>query len=47
LYTCIADRCCLRCKPHVNGFFDLDIVMAPLATKESFQMQEHMKITWH
>jgi hypothetical protein len=29
-----------------NGFFDLDIVEPP-ATKESFQMQEHMKISWH
>jgi hypothetical protein len=29
----------------VNGFFDLVVVESP-ATKESFQMQEHMKISW-
>jgi hypothetical protein len=39
-------RCRLQCKLHVNGFFDLVVVVEPLATKESFQMQEHMKITW-
>jgi hypothetical protein len=36
----------LRCKPCVNGYFDLIVVVEPPATKESFQMQEHMKSTW-
>jgi hypothetical protein len=30
----------------VIGFFDLVIIVELLAIKESFQMQEHMKITW-
>jgi hypothetical protein len=31
----------------VNGFFDLNAVVELPATKESFQMKRHIKITWH
>jgi hypothetical protein len=44
LYSCMVEWCRLWCKPRVKGFFDL--VVGPPATKESFQVQEHMKITW-
>jgi hypothetical protein len=43
LYPCIVE--CLRCKPRVNDLFDL-VVVEPPATKKSFHVQEHMKITW-
>jgi hypothetical protein len=33
-------------KPRVHGFFDIVIFEESPATKEPFQMQEHIKITW-
>jgi hypothetical protein len=44
LYPCMVEWCRLRCKPRVSSFFDL--IVEPPATKESFQVQEYMKITW-
>jgi hypothetical protein len=38
LYPCIVEWCRLRCKPRVNGFFNLVVVVEPAATKESYQM---------
>jgi hypothetical protein len=46
LYPCIIWWCRLRCKPRVNGFFDLVFIVEPLVTKERFQMQKHMIVTW-
>jgi hypothetical protein len=34
-------------QPLVNGFINLVVVLELPTTEESFQMQEHMKITWH
>jgi hypothetical protein len=46
LYPCIVEWCRLRCKPCIKGFFDLVVVVELPATMESFQMEEHMKISW-
>jgi hypothetical protein len=46
LYPFIIEWCRLRCKVRGNGFFYLVVIVEPLASKERFQMQEQMKITW-
>ena len=46
LYPFIVERYRLRCKVRGNSFFDLVVVGEPPASKEGFQMQEEMKITW-
>ena len=46
LYPFIVERCHLRCKARGNGFFGLVVVEELLASKEGFEMQEQMKITW-
>ena len=44
LYPFIMERCRLRCKA-CNGFFDVVVVELP-TSKEGYEMQEQMKITW-
>ena len=46
LYPLVVEWCRLLCKACGNGFFNLTVVMEPLASKEGFKMREQMKITW-
>ena len=46
LYPFIVEWCRLICKARGNGFFDLNVVVEKLASKEGFKMEEQMKITW-
>ena len=40
------ERCRLLCNARGNGFFDLVVIVEPPGSKERFEMQEQMKITW-
>jgi len=46
LYPFIVELCHWWCKACGNGFYDLAVIVEPLASKEGFKMQEQMKITW-
>ena len=46
LYPFIVEWCHLRYTARGNGFFDLVIIVEPPTSKEGFEMQEQMKITW-
>ena len=45
-YPFIVEWCRLLCKASGNGFFNLNVVVEPPASKEGFKMKEQMKITW-
>ena len=42
LYSFTVEWCCLLCKARGNGFFNLIVVVEPLASKEEFKIQKQM-----